>query len=251
MYLDLIKHLYSDGHITAEEASKLTSKKLFEVPPPPTTPTIPSPTVASDTASTAPAMTSAFNLDNLSAVLKDFSSALKGAKTGISTADVSTADVSTAGVNSTGVSTNGVNTNGVSIAGVSTTVQQMSLSSGLVSLPQKSVSPVSYNEFMAGSKPTVTVADSQPSISVTPNIPVVSSTMTFPSSTSMESRPADSVTTISTATVTSKPALKASEQKVVVTTSSDSQLGGPAIGDDPKSDPSCDNATNGMVYYIC
>ena len=32
MLVALIKQLYSDGHITAEEASELTSKKLFKIP---------------------------------------------------------------------------------------------------------------------------------------------------------------------------------------------------------------------------
>ena len=37
----LIRQLYANGHIMAEEASHLTSSKLFKVPPPPSTDTLP------------------------------------------------------------------------------------------------------------------------------------------------------------------------------------------------------------------
>ena len=63
--VDLIKHLYSDGHITTEEASQLSAKKLFEAPP--ATPTVTAspislssatPSASSNSASTATPATS-------------------------------------------------------------------------------------------------------------------------------------------------------------------------------------------------
>ena len=72
-YVDLIKHLYSDGHITAEEASQLSAKKLFEVPPATPTTTVPpislSSTTPSASSSSASTATSATSYDSFSSTL--------------------------------------------------------------------------------------------------------------------------------------------------------------------------------------
>ena len=99
MYADLIKHLYSDGHITAEEASQLTSKKLFEVPAPPTTtapPIGPSSNAASDS---APAVTRASTIDKLTAVFN----ILRNLTTNNGTASTMGPSVSTAGASPPGL----------------------------------------------------------------------------------------------------------------------------------------------------
>ena len=215
MYTDLIKHLYSDGHITAEEASQITSKKLFEVPAPPTATAPPidlSSDVASSSATTAASpVTRASTIDKLTAVfnvLRDLT------------------------INYSKESTTGPS---VSMAGASP--------SGLTSLPQ-----------LPNSHLGVTVADSQPSITVTPNTPVALSVTAFPSSVSKQNGPADSVTTasaVSKPVVMQTPAQKAVTSGV--TSGDAAQSDSLTIGDDasqPASSVVSDASSNeDQSYY--
>ena len=150
LYVDLIKHLYSDGHITAEEASQLSAKKLFEEPAAPTgaAPTI---NLSSATPSTgASTTTGAAKYDSFSSTF--------GLLPGINLKSPST----------TGAVAN-------STISISTNQQ----STGLVTMSQ--LSPAQLG---------TTVAGSQPSITVTPNTPVALSIATFPSSVSVKNVPA-------------------------------------------------------------
>jgi len=66
LYVALIKHLYSDGHITAEQASHLESKKLFEAPVTATSTIATAPAAPSTTACTTAATTNATPIASVS-----------------------------------------------------------------------------------------------------------------------------------------------------------------------------------------
>ena len=163
-YLDLIKHLYSDGHITAEEASQLSAKKLFEEPATPTATAPPinlSSATPSTGISTASTTTVAANYDS-------FSSTFEG---------INLKSPPTTGATATASSTVNISTN-----------QQ---STGLAAMPQ--LSPAQLG---------TTVVGCQPSITVTPNIPVALSIASFPSSVSVKNVPAGPAVTASHTAVT-------------------------------------------------
>ena len=237
--IDLIKHLYSDGHITAEEASQLTSKKLFEVPAPSTDtspPIILSSTAASNGAGMAP-HNDAINSTNFSSLLQNFS------------LQYSKGSASTAGVQS---------------------IEQVTSSSSLLSQPGHLEE---YEYVVSSELPLIRAANPQPSITVTPNTPVVSSTNGLLSHTSEKNTPEGPVVT-TMAMASNASSLESSAQKVAfgdvqsesLAVSDDvSQTTSPAEDDassnddhsyyndlvyDSTPEPSLDKPTNGAVYCV-
>ena len=135
-YLDLIKHLYSDGHITAEEASQLSDKKLFEEPAMPT--------------STAPPI-------NLSSATPS---------TGISTASTTTVAASYDSFSSTFGLLQGINlkspptTGSTATASSTVNISTNQQSTGLAAMPQ--LSPTQLGTTVVGCQPSITVTQNTP-----------------------------------------------------------------------------------------
>ena len=138
-YVDLIKHLYSDGHITAEEASQLSAKKLFEVPP--ATPTTTAPPIS--LSSTTPSASSSSASTATPATSHDSFSSTFGLPQGINLK-----------LPATGTTASGT-----------TSISNVQQSTGSVTLPQRLGTTV-------GSQPSITVTPNTPlalSIATFPN----------------------------------------------------------------------------------
>ena len=129
-YVDLIKHLYSDGHITAEEASQLSAKKLFEVPP--ATPTTTAPPISLSSTTPSASSSSASTATSATSYHDSFSSTF-GLPQGINL------KLSTTGTTASGT----------------TSISNVQQSTGPVTLPQRLGTTV-------GSQPSITVTPNTP-----------------------------------------------------------------------------------------
>ena len=152
MLIDLIRHLYSDGHITAEEASHLESKKLFQAP------TASPPTAASGAATASVIHTTPLSSDAVTRSTRSTSATNPASAVLNLIKDMS---INYQSVASTGSTLNAVTTT-ATIAGQSTTA----------SFSKSTTASLSQIPLLAGQVSQTISTASQPAITITPNTPL-------------------------------------------------------------------------------